>query len=180
MKSEVIVLCEGSTDETFIRRFLILRGYSHRQIRLTRHSKGQGSGEQFVRANFPAELHEIRRWQAKGLIAMLDGDGKTPAMRKQQLDAACDAAGVPRRKPGEAAVIAVPCRNIETWFMYLHGEPWTETEDYSKQNRDVLAAAAAVRLHDMCYKQQHLAEPAPDSLADACEEWKRFKKSNQG
>jgi len=175
MKTEVIVLCEGSADVVFIRRFLYRRGYSHRQVRVWPFPMGKGCGEQYVRQKFPVALHAIRRFQSKGLIAMTDGDGKTPAMRKQQIDAACDAAGVPRRKPNEAAVIAVPCRNIETWFMYLHGEPWTETEDYSKQNRDDLAKESAVRLHDMCYKQQHLAEPAPASLADACEEWKRFK-----
>lgn len=173
-KSEVIVLCEGSADATFVRRFLALRGYNSRKVTVRPFPAGKGCGEQFVRENFPTELKAHRRCAAKGLIVLLDGDGKTVAQRKTQLDAACRAAGVPPRTHTESVVIGVPLRNIESWFVYLEGGKWSETTDYTKRKKDKLAKASAEKLHQYCYKDQRLPNPTPSSLQDACAEWKRF------
>ena len=173
-RSEIIVLCEGSADEQFIRRFLKLRGYNHRKVDVRPFPAGKGCGEQFVRNKFPGELKALRRSQAKGLIVLIDGDGKTVAQRKAELDAACDEAGVPRRRPDEAVFIAVPQRNIESWFVYLEGDAWSETADHAKRKRDDLARTSAEKLHALCFGRQSLPMPAPTSLQDACAGWRRF------
>lgn len=173
-KSEVIVLCEGSADAAFVRRFLALRGYNHRKVTVRPFPAGKGCGEQFVRENFPQELKGHRKWRAKGLIVLLDGDGKTVAQRKAQLDDACRAAGVPLRAASESVVVGVPLRNIESWFVYLEGGAWSETTDYTKRKKDELAKASATKLHEYCYERQALPQPAPSSLQDACAEWQRF------
>ena len=173
-KTEVIVLCEGSADATFVRRFLALRGYNHRKVRVIDYPAGRGCGEQFVRENYPKELKALRQWQAKGLIVLIDGDGKTVAERKAALDAACRAFGVPVRAATEPVVIGVPLRNIESWFVYLEGGAWSETTDYAKRKKDDLARTSAEKLHELCYERQALPQPAPASLQDACAEWRRF------
>lgn len=173
-KSEVIVLCEGSADATFVRRFLALRGYNHRKVRVLGFPAGKGCGEKFVRTRFPIELREHRRWKAKALIVLLDGDGKTVAERKAQLNESCIAAEVLPRKANESVVIGIPVRNIESWFVYLGGGEWSETNDYAKRKKDDLAKASAEKLHHYCYENQALPQPAPSSLRDACVEWQRF------
>lgn len=107
-RSEIIVLCEGSADERFVRRFLALRGYDLRKVYTRKYPAGRGCGEQFVRENFPKELIELRRRRARALIVLIDGDGKSIAQRKAELDAACKAADIPVRKADEAALIAGP------------------------------------------------------------------------
>ena len=175
MKSEVIVLCEDSAQNSFIRQFLKQRGFSHRQIRsLPLAGRTGGAGEKLVRDQYPGELQSMRRWQNKALIVMLDADTGTVQHRKDQLDRACDEKGVARRTAGEPVVVAVPKRNVETWFVYLTGSAWDEQSDEWKRKRDDLARPAADGLHDMCYRQQSLTDPAPPSLQDACAEWQRF------
>lgn len=174
-RSEIIVLCEGSADERFVRRFLALRGYDLRKVYTRKYPAGRGCGEQFVRENFPKELIELRRRRARALIVLIDGDGKSIAQRKAELDAACKAADIPVRKADEAALIAVPQRNIESWFVYLEGGAWSETKDYAKRKRDDLARASANKLHELCFRRQALPQPAPASLQEACMEWRRLR-----
>ena len=173
-KTDVVVICEGSVDAIFCRRFLKLRGYDHRKVRVLAYPAGKGCGEQFVRKSFPIELKENRRWKAKGLIALIDGDGNTAAQRKQQLDDACRAADVRIRTATEPVIIGVPMRSIESWFVYLEGGQWSETKDYAKRKKGHLAKTSAEKLYQYCHQQQALPQPAPSSLQDTCEEWRRF------
>lgn len=172
-KSEIIVLCEGSADAVFVRRFLKLRGYDKRKVRVRPYPAGKGCGEKFVRDNFPTELKEHRQWQSRGLIVLIDGDGKTVAERQKKLDADCLAAGVPVRTAKEAVIIGVPSLNIESWFVYLEGGTWSEVNDYAKRKEDALAKASAEKLHEFCYKKQKLPSPPPSSLEAICCEWKQ-------
>lgn len=173
-RSEVVVLCEGSADETFVRRFLKLRGYDYRKVRTVQYPEGKGCGFQFVIKRYPEQLKEIRRWQAKALIVLLDGDGHTVEERIAQLTSACREKLVEPRADKAPVVIAVPMRNLESWFVYLEGGPWSEVENYEKRKRDDLARASAEKLHELCYAKQRLPEPAPRSLLAACKEWHRL------
>ncbi len=107
-------------------------------------------------------------------MVIIDADTCTVAQRKTQLDAARRSQGVPVRSPEEAVVLAIPKRNLETWFVYLSGEPWNEQADEWKRKKDDLAKRAANLVYHMCYHQQRLRQPAPPSLEDACGEWRRF------
>jgi hypothetical protein len=175
MKTEVVVLCEDKAMATFLLRFLKLRGYATHQVRiLPVPGRSGGAGEQFVRKQYPAQLTAIRQRQNKALIVMLDADNGTVAGHKQELERACAEAGVAKRTNTEPVVLAVPKRNVETWFGYLLNEPWDEQSDEWKRKKDDLAKPAAEALHQMCYRDQKLREPAPSSLVAACEEWKRM------
>ena len=72
--------------------------------------------------------------------------------------------------PHDPVIVAVPRRNIETWFEYLGGKPVDEMVAYPRLRRESDCKPFADRLHDMCHKQQKLDEPAPPSLRELCEE----------
>ena len=177
VKSEVIVLCEDHAQATFARRFLYLRGYrSNRQVRiLPLPGRKGGAGEKYVRDHYPPQLKSLRKWQNKALIVMIDADTGSVQRRKEQLDRACVDYGIERRNADEAAIVAIPKRNVETWFVYLTGAAWNEESDEWKRKGDDLATPAADALHEMCFRQQRLTPPAPPSLEDACDEWKRLR-----
>jgi hypothetical protein len=179
MKTEIVVLCEGDTDATFIRSFLRRRGYdARRQVRFVVGPKGRGSGEQFVRQKLPNELSAYRNRQNPRLIALIvmtDADVGTVVNRKNMLDRECETADVPKRRLDESVLYIIPRRHAETWYVYLNGESWDEEADYRNRKQDDLAKLAAAKLHRMCFEQQRLNEPSPQSLQDACEEWKRMR-----
>lgn len=172
----ITVICEGSSDASFVRQFLKRRGFDNRRITVRQYAEGKGSGEQSVRARYPNELSEVRRWQNRGLIVMLDADAKTTADRKRELDAACQKAGVQTRQSGEPVLLAIPKRNSETWYKHLHGVAASECEDkdFKKSDNHAFAKAAADRLHEWCFERQSLPTPTLPSLREACEEWRYF------
>lgn len=171
----ITVICEGSSDEAFIRRFLAKRGFDARRVNVYRR-EGSGSGEQFVREKYPGVLKELRRWKNRGLIVMSDADTKSTEERKRELNAACDAVGVPARKPGEPVLLAIPKRNSETWYKHLHGTAASECEgkEFKKSDNHDFARAAADRLNEWCFERQRLPAPVLPSLREACEEWREF------
>jgi hypothetical protein len=172
----VVILCEDKVHETFVRRFLRCRGYDHRQIdTFDVPTRRAGSGEQFVRAHFANQLSAIRKRQDAALVVVMDADAGTVEDHRRELDLACRQAGVSPPTPQEAVVRVIPKRNIETWFRYLTGLDWDETSNTWKTKHANLARPAAEQLHEMCYGEQKLRQPAPASLESACEEWKRFR-----
>ncbi len=176
MKSQVIILGEDSAHHTFVREFLKERGYAHRQIRSVAVPGRRGSGEAFVRKEFPKYLKVVRSKQNIGLVTVMDADSADYHRRLVQMRAQCREHGIDWRTDEESVVIAVPARNIETWFVYLtcDGE-WSEESNEWKRKKDKLAKPAAQLLHRMCYVDQKLREPAPLSLKLACDEWKRMR-----
>ena len=172
----IIVLCEGSSDATFVKHFLKRRGFDKRQITVRQYPEGDGCGEQFVRTRYPKLLQEVRHRQNRGLIVMLDADVKTTADRRRELNDACIKAGVPVRKQGEPILLAIPKRNSETWYKYLHGATVSECEDkeFKKSNNHDFAKTSAERLDEWCFKKQKLPTQTLPSLREACEEWRYF------
>ena len=71
-------------------------------------------------------------------------------------------------------LLLVPRRNIETWFAYLDGQSVEESRDYgawkSKDPRPF-----AEELYRMCHEDQRLRNPAPVSLEESCEEYRRLQ-----
>lgn len=170
---EVVILCEDQAQNSFVREFLKRRGYNRRMVR-TRPMVGRtgGSGEAAVRKDFPDQLKAIRTRSKGLLIAVIDGDTKSVDERLDQLETECRGASVLPRAPEDPVVVAVPRRNIESWFVYLTGGETNEETDQWKRKKDDLARPAARALHQMCYEDQKLRDPAPDSLEAACMEWK--------
>jgi len=94
--------------------------------------------------------------------------------RVQQLDMACDARNIPRRKTEEKVGIFAPKRNIETWVYYLNGVKTDEVSVYPKLKYPSDCEPAVRRLSELC-KRNEPADGLPDSLQKACREFERFR-----
>jgi hypothetical protein len=177
MKSaEIIILCEDQTHNTFARAFLKRRNFNPRAIRtLPIPGRSGGSGEASVRRSFPNELKAIRGRSNAMLVVLIDADTYDVAERKRQLMQECAACGVPWRGDDDHVVLIVPKRNIESWLVYLDGDEPNEESSEWKRKKEGLAKPGAKALDEMCHVAQRLREPAPPSLEEACDEWRRYR-----
>ena len=176
VSAKVVLLCEDLQTDVFVRRFLSRRNIKGRDIVTCPLPDGGQSGEQWVRTRFPEELKRIRRRQRALLVVVIDADVGSTGDRHRQLEQQCREAGIRTRTPVDPVVVAVPRRNIETWFEYLRGNPVDETIEYPRLRREGDCKPFADRLHGMCHEQQRLDEPAPASLREVCEEYGKLRK----
>ena len=174
-RARLVVVCEDSQHETFVRRFLQGMGWNRRDIVVSKSPGGRGAAERWVRERFPRELTAYRRRRARaasGLVLVIDADSRTPPERENQLSEACGRRGIPSREEDEAVAVAVPRRNIETWIHFLEGREVDEREAYPKLERARECRTAVQRLLDMC-RSTGLPRNAPPSLNAACNEYSR-------
>jgi len=174
MSVKVVLLCEDLQTATFIRRFLLLGTHKQHEIRVEFAPPGKGSGEQWVRDRYPNELL-ARRKKNTVLIVGTDADQLSVVDRIATLDRQCMNENVPVRSTTEPVIIAVPKRNIETWFVYLRGENPNEDDTYPKYSYESQCRDDVKVLDEMCRKQQ-LRQPVPPSLQAACVEFGRMLK----
>ncbi|MEM7130845.1 MAG: hypothetical protein AAF702_31260 [Chloroflexota bacterium] len=138
--------------------------------------QGKGSGEQYVREKFVAEVRTFRQKAAHTnsvLIFAIDADTKGVQARFNELGNLLNEAHMPERGQSEKIAIFVPKRNIETWIAYAQGTKVNETDVYQKLDRERECKPAVKHLKDnICSKP--LPENAPSSLFTACEELNRL------
>jgi hypothetical protein len=172
---QLVILCEDTQQEAFIRRFLRKAGWNKRRFRVEKAPSGRGSGEQFVKERFPLELEAYRKKSAhvgSAVVVMIDGDNRGVATRQNELNDACSKKNVQQRQPNDRVAVFVPTWNIETWFAYLDGQTVDETRsNYPRLERERLCQKHVNTLFDMC-NSGSLREPAPASLRKACSEYK--------
>jgi len=170
---QLVVLCEDTQQESFVRRFLKKTGWSTRRLRVEK-SPG-GSAEQFVRERFPIELEAYRKKRGQvgqAVVVMIDGDNRGVKARLLELETACQAKNIQSRQPEDNVAIFIPTWNIETWFAYLVGQEVDEDKsDYPKLKHERDCSRHVNSLTDMCNLGQ-LRIPAPPSLQTACTEYK--------
>jgi hypothetical protein len=171
-RAQLVLLCEDKQHEAFARRFLNAMGWETRAMRVEKAPGGRGAGEQFVRERFPLELKAHRsRPVSQALVVMIDGDSDGVRARLHQLGQACRDAGVAERTEAERVAIIIPTWNIETWLAYLDGEQVGEDKpDYPRLARERDCQTHVEELVRMC-RARELREPAPPSLATACDEY---------
>ena len=174
MSTRIVLLCEDQQTDSFVRRFLRRRNFKHRDIYTLPLPNGGQSAEQWVRTRFPQELKIIRSRQDAFLIVIIDADAFTTDHRRDQLNRECQEQEIPERRPEDPVIIAVPRRNIETWFAYLDGEAVDETERYPRLTRASDCHRHAHELYRMCHRDQRLRPPIPPSLAEACGEYRKL------
>lgn len=170
---KIVILCEDSQHEAFIRRFLEGMGWNKRELRVEKSPSAKGSAEQWVKANFPQELLIYRKRSsqaASALIAVIDADNKKVQDRLIEFEQTCTSENLCFRAADEAVAIAVPKRNIETWIHYLQGEPVDEETVYPKlaRARDCKEEVKALVHH--C-QSRDMPQEAPASLKAAGEEY---------
>lgn len=170
---KIVLFCEDSQHEAFIRRFLKGMGWNTREIRVEKSPSPLGSAEQWVRENFPHELmayRQRRQRAASALIAMIDADSRNVQDRINEFEEACNSMAIAFRASEEAVAIAVPKRNIETWVHYLNGKPVNEQDAYPKLERERECKPAVDHLVELCHLTGLNAD-APQALAFACDEY---------
>ena len=172
---DIVLLCEDKLTDTFIRKFLSYRKFKHRHIRTVSIPKA-GSGEQWVRENFPDQLKFIRQRQKAILIVVTDADNLSVDKRKSKLQEKCIDKRIPQLKKEDGVVQIIPRRNIETWLKYLSTDADVdESKDYKQDMQARNCRPLAKALYEMCHVKQKLRQPAPPSLNNACEEYKKFR-----
>jgi len=171
---KIVLLCEDSQHEAFIRRFLKGIGWNIRELRVEKSPSASGSAEQWVREEFTNELRIYRQRKqraASALIAMIDADSKSVQDRINELENECKSKRIPFRTDDEAVAISVPMRNIETWIHYLNGEQVNEDATYSKLDRERGCKPAVEKLVNLCTSSGLVAD-APSALIIACDEYR--------
>lgn len=177
MSSRFVLLCEDSQTEIFVRRFLWHRNIRGRHVYTLPLPHGRQSGEQWVRTQFPKELKAIRARQDAQLLVVIDADARTTDGTLAWLDAECRSREVTPRTDDDPVIIAVPKRNIETWFEFLKTDE-TPHEDcqYPRLRRPGDCRPLADKLFRMCHEEQKLPASAPPSLLAACSEYRKFRR----
>lgn len=171
----ITLLCEDSQTDAFVRRFLKRRNFRRHDVTTLPLPAGTQSGEQWVRTRYPRELKAIRGRQRDYLVVVTDADAGPTDARRAQLDAECEQQRIPRRGDDDPVLVVVPRRNIETWLAYLDGTRVDEVTSYPRLQHEGDCSAHANRFHAMC-QVQRLDEPAPPSLREACEEYRKLRR----
>jgi hypothetical protein len=137
-RSEVIVLVEDNRQQQIIRRYPRRVGLETHAMRFMLPSSG--SGEQWVREQFPVEVTAYRRRRARAetkLVAVIDADNFTLPERLAQLDQKLRENGVEFiRMDIEQVARLIPRRNIETWILCLNAGEVNEDTDYKRTRND--------------------------------------------
>ncbi len=173
-KINLLIVCEDLQQSTFIRRYLIKRGFNRGKIRVKHTPSGRGSGEQFVRRQLVKEvkLHRQRRSYGKGvtaLVAMIDADKMSVRERLDQINKELASADLAQITPDEKIAIFVPKRNIETWIEYAAARNIDETVTYPKlKTPNSCQREVEMYVNTIC--KTGLPHNAPSSLAHACDE----------
>lgn len=169
-RARIVLLCEDKQQEVFVRRFLKPR--TNHPIRVVSAPPGEGSGEQFVREQYPRELRALRAATVNAvLVVMIDGDATGLTGRKRQLRESCAQFGIPPRRDGDRVVVLIPQRSIETWLAYLDGTTVDETTGYRRLERPRDCKRHVLALSEMC-RHGELRAPAPPTLTAACEAYR--------
>ncbi len=138
--SQVIVLAEDNRHQQFVRRYLRLWRFEHHEMRFVPCPAGAGSGEQWVRERFAAEVEVCRRRRAHAktaLIVVIDADDLLVRERLAQLDRTLDDTQADQVDlDAEQIARLIPKRNIETWILCLNGEPVDEETNYKRTRND--------------------------------------------
>ena len=169
--TQVVVLCEDHQHWVFAYRFLTRSGIHGRRIRPNFSATGQGSGEQYVRVQYPIEVADQRQRAARlnsALIVIQDCDIRSVQERRTTLEQSA------ARGPNDRIALLFPKRNIETWIRFLtDGVAVDETQRYPKlRGRESECHAAADRLASK--DEYRLTPDVPDSLRAACPEIRRI------
>ena len=177
--AEIVILVEDERHANFIRRHLE-REHSPRKFRVNKSPRGQGSAEQYVRAQYPLEVKEYRNRASRrraALVVVTDADTLTVAARAVQLGQCLTESGQRERGNDEAIALLIPRRHIETWILCLNGETVDETTDYKHWDgldRKIRDAASA--LYDWSRNNYAVPEHCVESLEIAIPELRRVSR----
>lgn len=167
-KADAVILCEDKQHESYFKR-LLKQTKRFDYVRISPYpKKGMGSGEAYVRAEFPSEVRDQRRRPSVRLLVAMDADNRTVEQSYRELLDQLDK----QRSKDERIAVFIPKWEIETWIEYLlHGGPVDEERsDYPKlRGRESECHPAADRLFEIVrgFAQDGLPDDCPPSLRRA-------------
>ena len=167
-------MCEDRQQEVFARTFLENCGITAYRVNITR--PGYGSGEQYVRENYPEEVRLFRgKFPAQPntcLVVLIDADVLEVTECLNKLKMALRKSGMSERMPKERIAVFIPKRNIETWIHFLMGESVNEEEEFRKNKKESICKPFVENLaHN---RKNTLPGNAPPSMLIACQELSRI------
>ena len=176
---DVVILCEDTQQEVFVRCWLEKKGFNPRKFRIRKSPGSKGSAEQFVRTQYPAEVQAQRQKASyspigSSLVVAVDADILTVDIRKQALDRQLEIATQSKRQIDEKIALLIPKRNIETWIYYLRGHNVDEETAYPKFSKEESNCKADAENLAMAGSQDPLVVNAPPSLQVAITELQRI------
>jgi hypothetical protein len=175
--SWVIVLAEDPCHQQFVRKYLYRLGFSRHQLDFRAVSHGRGSGEHWVRQQYPKAVQDYRVRSARAetaLVAIIDADTGDVDRRHRQFQDALKLGGLVPRSNNETVVHLSPRRNIEAWILHLTGESVDEETDYKGKDVDALINGAAETFFEWCRPNTQIPERCLPSLRAAIDETKRL------
>jgi hypothetical protein len=173
--AKIVILAEDQRQVNLVRRYLQHCGHDRRNFRVEPLPSGRGSGEQYVRRNYPLQAAEYRnaaKRRKAALVVIIDADTRAFQQRKSQLESSFR----PQRGPDEAIALLIPKRNVETWILCLTGAAVNETTDY-KDTPDIdnRISPAAKTLWEWTRPNFVLPPACVDSLREALPELNRIE-----
>jgi hypothetical protein len=130
----IVLVCEGWRDSAFTRGFLKAAGISRG---VEPRTNPGGSGHDWVKRTFAEEVADLGRFsEGRGVLGVLDEDGKGSILRESEVAEHLAIRGLPKLAAHEGRCLLLPARNLETWLYWLTGQrrsehiPVDETADF--------------------------------------------------
>jgi hypothetical protein len=174
--AELIILAEDLLQANFARRYLQRAG--HRNLNIKIAPSARGSGEQFVRENYPTEMQYYRQrshHRRAGLVVVIDADVKSVNERQSELERALTEAKEAPRGATEMVAVLIPKRNVETWILCLTRESVDEVTDYSDRDLNAFTKEAAEIFYEWSRPNYTVPESCIPSLNQGLQEIQRIR-----
>ena len=118
---KIVLVCEGWRDSAFARGFLVAAGIDPRTLDERRNPGG--SGHDWVKNQFAEEVANLVRFsEGRGVLGLLDEDGRGFAGREQEVSDRLKTRGLPPLAAAEGRCLLLPTRNLETWLYWLRAQ----------------------------------------------------------
>jgi hypothetical protein len=122
--AKLIVLVEDAEQQTLVRRYLERCGHGTTWCDFRPLPAGRGSGEKYVRDEYPRQVQACRsavgRRASALLVVVVDADSETTQRRGAQLAASLQAAEIEERPADDPnVVVLITKRHVETWIRAL-------------------------------------------------------------
>jgi hypothetical protein len=176
-----VVLAEDVEQQNLVRRYLEQCGHDVRGSRfLLAAKRSGGSGEKYVRDQYPQQVQACRSALGKKasalLVVIIDADMEPTQARKRQLSDALRAAQLKERRDDDPdVVLLIPKRHAETWIRALLGNHVDEVTDYSRPAPIASEIrGAAVELYAWTRPGASPGATSPPSLTDSLPEWRKI------
>ena len=136
-----VLLAEDLSHARFVREFLKkIKGDFVEEHPSRISPSGIGSGEQFVRVNFPMEVNVFRsrNYQPKlGLVVVTDADRMEVDQRVSQLNNSLSQQQLHPIQKDEPVLLVIPKWCIETWVFFLKAGAADESKECQKYKNQV-------------------------------------------